>query len=133
MSKNQIAIATILVLVLLAIIYYTTADARGYHSTIVNNVNNVNNTYIDQSTEAMGACALGTAQAQIHPSIFSKHHQWGIGAGQCHGDTDELAVAAGYHHVLKRNGGHVQLIGGTIGRSTDEVTAIGFGYNNHFD
>lgn len=113
---------------ILLLLFPTMVFASGYHSTTINN-----STFVDKSSQAMGVCALGKAGAQFHPSIFSNHHQYGIGVGLCDGDTSESAVDLGYAHVIERTNKHVIMLGGSIGRSTDNVTAIGFGFNSHFD
>ncbi len=111
-------------IVLVLLLFTQQALAGGWHSTTVNN------TYIDKSSEAMGACALGQAAAQFHPSIFSNHHQYGIGVGHC---ESENAIDFGYAHVIERTNEHGIMLSGSIGRSTDNVTALGFGFNSHFD
>jgi hypothetical protein len=131
--KFLIAVAVVICLIVISW-YFNKAEAGGYNITknyVTNNY--VENNYYNDSDEALSACALGVAAAQIQPSIFSKHHQWGIGAGNCSDHGSENAVAVGYHYVLRRSGKHAQLIGGTFARSTEEVNAIGIGYNNHFD
>ncbi len=112
--------------VVLVLLLFTQQALAGGYTTI-------NNTYVDKSSQAMGACALGQAASQFHPSIFSKHHQYGIGVGHCDGDSSENAVGFGYARVLERTNKHAYMLGGSIGRSTDNVTALGFGFNSHFD
>jgi hypothetical protein len=129
MNKKSMIIIGLVVVLALVSWWFNRAEASRYH----NNVTNItNNTYVDKSSEAMGACALGTAQAQIHPTIDSKHHQWGIGAGFCEGDTEEKALALGYARQVSKGPKHYSLINFSLGRSSDEVTSIGAGFNWHY-
>ena len=129
MKTNLLVTLAIVTALILAGLYFGSVQARGYHPpTIIEN-----NTYVDKSSEAMGACALGQAASQFHPSIFSKHHQYGVGAGVCDGDTSEQAVNLGYARVINKRKTHVDMFSINLGRSTDNVTALGIGWNSHFD
>lgn len=130
-TSNGKAIAVIALIIIIALVmsWFNKADAGGYHH--VNNYT-TNNYTSNYSSKAMGACALGTAQAQINPDVHSNDHQWGIGVGHCEGGSEENALAVGYASRVDTGANHKSMFNLSIGRSSDEVTAFGAGINFHF-
>jgi hypothetical protein len=120
---------------LMLMLYWDAAQARGYHVNNVTNVTNVTNNYLEENNDyAMGACALSKAADSFSPYVHSTHWQYAIGIGHCEGhDRQANAIDFGLARRILRDGGHVMMGSCSIGRSSDEITALGCGISGHFD
>jgi hypothetical protein len=130
---KMLGLVVVFIIIAVASTYFNKAEARGWGNT----TNITNNTYEGDKYEgdeaAVGACALGTAQSQFHATINSNQWQYGIGAGHCEGrGREDNALSLGFAHRINRDSKHAMMGSFSIGRSSDEITAIGFGINGHF-